>query len=109
MLIQKIDIEGFEYSCIKGLKQPNSFISFEFTKELFEETKKCINYLMTLGNPVFNLSIGESGVLLFKNWVKNEGIIKYVSVSSYRILWGDVYAQFLSFFLYVSIKKRGVK
>ncbi len=90
----KIDVEGFEYHVLKGLNQPIFYISFEFTKELFEETEKCINHLLTLGNPVFNLSIGESDVLLFTNWVKSDQLIEYIYSSTDDLLWGDIYVQF---------------
>ena len=90
----KIDVEGFEYPVIKGLKQPIPFISFEFSKELFVETEKCINYLLTLGNPIFNVSIGESGEFIFTEWVKSNDVIEYIHTSSDCLLWGDIYVQF---------------
>lgn len=62
----KIDVEGFEDSVLKGLTKPAiSVISFEFTKEFFDDSKQCINHLLSIGPIEFNCSMGESMKLLF--------------------------------------------
>ena len=41
----KIDVEGFEYSVLRGLTKPINVISFEFTREFLDEATRCINHI----------------------------------------------------------------
>ena len=56
----KIDVEGFEYSVLKGLSSPAPMISFEFTREFFDDAKHCMEYFMSLGQVEFNYILGET-------------------------------------------------
>jgi FkbM family methyltransferase len=90
----KIDVEGFEYQVLQGLSTPIPYISFEFAIEFIDDTKKCINYLKSLGYKLFNFANGEQNNLVFPEWVSDEGLAKYLESSNDSLLWGDIYAKF---------------
>lgn len=90
----KIDVEGFEYQVLKGLSRPVKYLSFEFTKEFFEGTKSCLNYLLLLGPVQFNCSLCESTQFLFSEWVTAEKLCEKINSIGENLLWGDIYAKF---------------
>jgi FkbM family methyltransferase len=90
----KIDVEGFEQSVIRGLTKPISFISFEFTREFFDDAKKCMSHLLSIGHVKFNCSLYESVKFLFPEWVTPEELYKKVDSSEDKLLWGDIFAKF---------------
>jgi len=90
----KIDVEGFEEAVIRGLPSPVSFISFEFTREFFDDTKKCISRLLSIGDVKLNCTLYESAKLLFPEWVTAEEIYKKIDSLEDKLLWGDVFAKF---------------
>jgi FkbM family methyltransferase len=86
----KIDVEGFEHELMKGLSKPIRFISFEFTPEFIDSTFKCITHLESLGDVLFNYSIGESMHLALDTYVTSTEMIRILE--SYRHdnkLFGD--------------------
>lgn len=90
----KIDVEGLEESVLKGLTKPIPYISFEFTEEFFDDTKKCINYLSSLGRAEFNYSIGESPKLFSPNWLKAGELYSKLENIDNKYLWGNIYVKF---------------
>jgi hypothetical protein len=92
----KIDVEGFEESVLKGLTKPIRFISFEFTREFFDDAKKCINHLLSIAPVEFNCSIGESMELLLPDWVTPKKLYEKLDSLEDELLWGDIYARSLS-------------
>lgn len=90
----KIDVEGFEHNVLKGLSNPIPFISFEFTREFFDDAKKCINHLLSIDHAEFNCSIGESSQLLFSSWITPEELYKKIDSFEDKTLWGDIYVKF---------------
>jgi hypothetical protein len=91
----KIDVEGFEESALKGLTKPIPFISFEFTREFFDDAKKCINHLLSLAYVEFNCSLGESKKFLFQKWISPDELYEKIADLDDPLLWGDIYARFL--------------
>lgn len=68
----KIDVEGYEYQVLKTLHKPIRYISFEYTVTLLDETKKCMDFLKTLGKPTFNFStVKNSTKLILPKWTEN--------------------------------------
>jgi FkbM family methyltransferase len=56
----KIDVEGFEINVLKGLTVPVPFISFEFTPELMEEARACVERIREVSADYrFNYCLGE--------------------------------------------------
>ena len=90
----KIDVEGFEVSVLKGLTRSISYISFEFTREFFDDAKKCIDYLFSLGQAEFNYSIGESPKLFSSTWLKSEELYLKLENINDKYLWGNIYVKF---------------
>lgn len=94
----KVDVEGFEYEVIKALSKPVHYISLEFTPEFIDSSYKCIEHLETLGEVLFNYSLGESMKLELDNYVSSKEII--VILESYRhdhVIFGDIYCQFIKY------------
>ena len=89
----KIDVEGFEYSVIKGLTRPIPLLSIEFTREFFEETKKALYYLNDLGMTEFNFTIAEAPSLYLPTFTDMETLIQTISTIPGKLLWGDIYAK----------------
>lgn len=90
----KIDVEGYEYEVLKGLSNPDSvnLISIEFTPELKHNTKKCMDYLVSIGCELeFNYSDGESGVFTYDNWLDFDSMWNILSKDESRYTFGDVY------------------
>lgn len=87
----KIDVEGFEEEVIAGLSQKIPLISFEFTREFFGSAERIISTLSKLGETSFNVTLGESHKLLFKNFVNKEELFKNLNERGEKNLWGDIY------------------
>jgi FkbM family methyltransferase len=91
----KIDVEGFEEPVMKGLTKPVPIVSFEFTREFFDDAKKCINHLLSIGMVEFNCTLGESTRFLFPKWVSPDELYERIAGLDDELLWGDLYAKFL--------------
>ena len=91
----KIDVEGFEFQVLKGLSQPIPYISFEFTREFFNNAESCINYLLSLGYVEFNFSLGESMEMFFQTWVTTKILYQRLDLVDDSLIWGDIYAKFI--------------
>lgn len=90
----KIDVEGFELQVLKGLSFPIKYISFEFTREFFDDMKLCINYLLSLGYKQFNCSFKESAKMYLESWNKADVLCQKLELLDDSLLWGDIYAKF---------------
>lgn len=90
----KIDVEGFEFPVLNGLHSPIPYISFEFTREFFDDAKKCIDYLLSIGPAKFNCSIGESYQLLLPSWTTPDDLYAKLESFDQEDLWGDIYVKF---------------
>jgi FkbM family methyltransferase len=79
----KIDVEGYEYEVIKGLKTPITLLSFEINLPHFrEETINCINYLSELSNNQYKFNIVNDlndRNFLFKDNLTSEEAKSYIS------------------------------
>ncbi len=96
----KIDVENFEYEVLTGLSQLIPTISFEFAIEVLHNTKKCVDYLTSLGYKKFNFGAGESNKFSLIEWVEGNELIRQIENYSKVYfqtnndpLWGDIYAQ----------------
>lgn len=88
----KIDVEGFESQVLRGLSNPISAVSFEFTPEYFESCLECIDHLLRLGYREFNYSLGESMILASEEWVDSTKLVGLLMKLDSRS-GGDVYAR----------------
>lgn len=89
----KIDVEGYEYQVLKGLTSPIPFLSFEFSREFFDDAIKCIQHISSIYQAGFNCSLGESHQLLFPSWVSPNELYNKIESFSDSFLWGDIYVK----------------
>lgn len=87
----KIDVEGYELNVLKGLSKKIPFISFEFTKELFSDSIKCLDVLSGISNFEANYSTGESMGFALPQWVSKDTLISHINNNPDPALWGDIY------------------
>ncbi len=90
----KIDVEGYEPEVLKGLTAPISIISFEFTPEYIEAAIRCIKYLSSIGDYVFNYAMGENMEFYRENWMTQNEILHEITMINPESN-GDVYAKLL--------------
>ena len=91
----KIDVEGFELKALQGLSRPLPCLSFEFTREFFDDAKLCVDYLTSLGYREFNCARGASLQMLFTtSWPGPGDLLNTISLIEDERLWGDIYARF---------------
>ena len=92
----KIDVEGFEYFVLKGLSTPIPYLSFEFTKEFFADAILSMDYLLTIGHPEFNFSLGETLHFISSQWLGKEDLCNRLEFlfQDDHLLWGDIYVKF---------------
>lgn len=90
----KIDVEGYEKEVLKGLSIPCEYISFEYTKEFFEDAIDCLTYLETLGTFELNCSLGESQKLYLSEWTDKQGLIYCLQSIDEINLWGDIFVKY---------------
>ena len=89
----KIDVEGFEDQVIAGLSTPVGFISIEFVPEYRENADKCLRHLRAIGEPRFNISLGESMQFNSPEWASEEEIIRGLAEINYPD-FADIYVRF---------------
>lgn len=89
----KIDVEGYEYEVLLGLSQPIEFISIEFAAENIKNTYRCIDYLASLSEAMFQISLSVSMHLEHDSWVSAEKVKETLSnlISEDSLVWGDIY------------------
>ena len=57
----KIDVEGFELNVLNGLSHPVSWVTFEHTPGLLDETEKCVRRMNRISEGyLFNYCLGEN-------------------------------------------------
>ena len=88
----KIDVEGFEYNVLKGLSRKIPYISFEITREFFDNAIKCINYLIELGYVKFNFFYSKIQDLYFSSWVNKSVLIDAITNIDDDLLGGDIFS-----------------
>lgn len=89
----KIDVEGYEYEVLNGLKSLIPCVSFEFTREGLHNADLCMQYLDSLGYREYNVGVGEVEQLALVDWVSSETLLTALRQSSDSLLWGDIYAR----------------
>ncbi|HKO96135.1 MAG TPA: FkbM family methyltransferase [Pyrinomonadaceae bacterium] len=90
----KIDVEGFEANVLKGLTQPVSYISFEMTPELIEQSQECVRLLNSISpDYVFNYCVGEDLNFVLKEHADYEEFTGHILPKlGKQGHFGDIYA-----------------
>ncbi len=89
----KIDVEGFEFEVLKGLRSPVRYLSFEFAHEFLDKTYQCIKYLQRLGYMKFNYISEANPNFENPNWMSADDLMIQLR-SKDAMHWGDVLASF---------------
>jgi FkbM family methyltransferase len=91
----KIDVEGHEYSVLRGLHQPVPALSLEFASESLDNIQRCIDHLESLASCEYRLSLGESMQLEGEDWLDAAQIRAELATTCARdpLAWGDVYSR----------------
>lgn len=89
----KIDVEGYEYEVLKGLSKKVEYLSFEFAIEFIEDTKKCVEYLKTLGYKYFNFIINDDSEFKINYWASSGVLFHQIEKLALcdKMLWGDIW------------------
>lgn len=91
----KIDTEGFDYQVLKGLSEPISALSFEYTPRFIQPALDSVAYLSRMGDFEFNYSVLETMILALPGWVRAEEMqsILTTNLAGNNKRSGDVYAR----------------
>jgi FkbM family methyltransferase len=91
----KIDVEGYEYQVLEGMKQNIPYISLEYNvPELQEELTNCIILLTKKEKYVFNYSQGETMVFALDSWLDGKSFLEIIRSPEFiESSWGDIYCQ----------------
>ena len=93
----KIDVEGYEENVLAGLHAAPGALSFEFTPEIMASTHACLDRISSLGDYVYQVSLGESMELDLPEWVSEKALRARLAELAARgdalQLFGDIYAR----------------
>jgi FkbM family methyltransferase len=88
----KIDVEGFEAEALAGLTRPCPSLSFEFTTIQRDVAAACFERCAALGFTRYNAMLGESHILVHRDWVDAQEIAAWLHALPHRANSGDIYA-----------------
>jgi FkbM family methyltransferase len=89
----KIDTEGFDLQVVLGLSRPIPALSFEFTREFFDDARAAAAPLDGLGRWTYNASVGEGMAWFAPDWLSGSKLLECLANDPTPSLWGDVYAR----------------
>lgn len=89
----KVDVEGYELVVLRGLSRPLPAISFEYVPAALEVAVGCVEYLSTLGEYVYNWSLGEQHRWRSQNWLDRTDLLRYLRQVGSDESSGDIYAR----------------
>jgi FkbM family methyltransferase len=96
----KVDVEGFEYEVLKGLRERVDWISFEY--HLYKETDvrktvECLQYLSKLGPYKVNITPAERLVFVLPDWLTPQDFLAQFPQKLLTMKlggYGDVFVRF---------------
>jgi len=90
----KIDVEGFEYEVVRGLRAPVPALSFEIVPSSLDLTRRCVEHLEGLGKYRYFFTRAErTRFVESQPWNAGE-LLEYLSTISMPERNGDIYAFF---------------
>jgi FkbM family methyltransferase len=90
----KIDVEGFEAEVLAGLTVAVPMLSFEWTPELTDNARTCLQHLAGLGSYEYNLSWGESMRFSRAAWRSMDSLLAVLAeFEGESVQFGDIYAR----------------
>jgi FkbM family methyltransferase len=91
--LAKIDVEGYEPQVLNGLGQPLPWVSFEFTREYLDDTRRCVERLASLAPTAFNATLFRRWHPMLDEWVDGEELLDRLAESGEETLYGDIHAR----------------
>ncbi|MGE0627940.1 MAG: FkbM family methyltransferase [Hyphomicrobiaceae bacterium] len=88
----KVDVEGFEAEVLAGLSGQVPALSFEFTTIQRDVAYACLDRLAALGPYTFNVALGESQKLMFRDHAGLDAMKSHIAALPPEANSGDVYA-----------------
>lgn len=88
----KVDVEGFEAEVLAGLSRQVPALSFEFTTIQRDVAYTCLDRLAALGHYRFNVALGESQELMFRDHLDIDAMKAHIAALPPEANSGDVYA-----------------
>lgn len=90
----KIDVEGFELNVLNGLSYAAPFISFEFTPQLLDEARSCVQRIHNISNDYhYNYCLGENWNFQLENHADYSTFVdKILPEAGNQGCFGDIYA-----------------
>jgi FkbM family methyltransferase len=94
----KIDVEGHEYSVVRGLSHPVKQLSLEFASESLDRICQCVDHLDNLAPYEYRLSLGETMRYEGNTWRSGRDIQAQLAEEKRKdpLVWGDIYARRVS-------------
>ena len=89
----KIDVEGYEAEILDGLSTTLPMVSIEYLPSAIDVAVRAVGRLADLGDYRFNVSVGESMVLLWPQWETAEHVVRWLSDRDQEEDSGDIYAR----------------
>jgi hypothetical protein len=89
----KIDVEGSESEALAGLTRPSPTLSFEFTTIQRGVAEACVERCAELGYTRYNAALGESHILVHRDWVSSKEITGWLRSLPQSANSGDIYAR----------------
>lgn len=89
----KVDVEGYELEVLRGLSQPLPALSFEYIPATAALAIACVTQLQTLGDYVYNWSIGEQHRWQRPQWLSAAELCTMLQQLSPQAPSGDIYAR----------------
>lgn len=87
----KIDTEGGELEVIAGLTRPAPLLSYEFTRELLDDTQLCGLHLLEIGRYEFSISfVYDDKPNRYMTLERTMDILRH---NENPLLWGNIYAR----------------
>lgn len=90
----KIDVEGMEAEILGGLSVAIPIVAVEYIPATIDIALACVDRLEMLGNYEYNLSAGETHIMLYPEWTNASDMrTKLREIASRDITSGDLYAR----------------
>ena len=91
--LAKIDVEGTELQVLSGLSRALPWISFEFTREFLDDTRRCLEHIASHGSIVCNATLFRRWQPMLTQWVTPEVLLERLDTESGDALYGDIHAR----------------
>lgn len=91
----KIDVEGYEYEIIKGIKKNIGLLSFEWVEEMILDIKNSLYHLKSIGYNEFFITYDDDYKFIPNNYMSYDEIVNEVSKldNNRKEKWGMIFSK----------------